>query len=345
MVDVGRFTYNAVRRSQKGPQTLKKGDCTATDEYTVVIPNQKHPEEVTITGLPKIGDKWDLNNDYKCTQIIWQNTFPSEVWTAQVLYHVNTVTQGTEPDPGDQPEGGGKFIYKSFSPHAWNVDLEYDAGTGRAVQNTARIPFDQAITAQVYTTTITIKAREKSNPATKINTYQGTINSAAVPVCGITIGKHCGFITLSATETGDGDYPWEVTYTIMVAKNVFPFVTGVDYKVNWDYTSAGGDDFDTGYDAGFDALVLNTGFSYLKYDGEGQSQTVTTERFVEPDKDGNIIPSPMPKMLNNKGEKEEDSGKRYWCVWQRYPEAAWSSLKLPTTDDPINVPDDDEDED
>lgn len=343
MADVGKFTYNAARPSQKGIETINKGERTYTEEYTVVINGQKSPQEVTITGLPSVGEEKKIGGKkFKVTQITWSNSFPDEYWIATVQYKWNKKTSG-DGGGGDEPSGGGKYVYKSFSPHAWNVDVEYDAADGRAVRNTAGSPFDQAITAQLYTTTITIKAREKSNPGTKISTYQGTINSDEIDVCGITIAPHCGLMTLAATETGEEDHPWEVTYTVMIARNSPPFSAGSDYKVNWDPTSSAGDAFEAGYDAGFDALVLNTGFSYLA-EPETQGAERKEERFVELDKNGNVVPTPMPRLLDNSGGKAED-GQRHWCVFQRYPDADWSGLNLPDTDDPINeAPDDEEEE-
>ena len=76
--NLGLFPPCVARRSQKGPPEISNDSKTATDEYTVYIPGGKHPYEVTISGLPKIGDEWDLTHNtdlgkWTCDQITWSN--------------------------------------------------------------------------------------------------------------------------------------------------------------------------------------------------------------------------------------------------------------------------------
>lgn len=323
MGDVGRFTYNVARRSQKGGTSIGAGGRSATDTYTVVIPSGKHPDEVTITGLPQIHDEWDINDDWYCDQITWSNTFPSETWTAKVRYKKSTSVV--------QPSGAGGGVYTSveYQVNSWSVDLERDAGNGLAVMNTAEDRFQDAITTEIYTPTIVIKSKEPHAPVSKITNYLGTINASDITVAGIEIGRHCGLITIAATQGTDPDYPWDCTYTVKICKNPMPDGKLVDWR------AASSTDIDTSEDAGYDAVVLNVGRNYLGTPEGAEPSVVHRLRFMDEKPDGEKVEAFDPQMLDEIGDKagvDPNTGKitQYWLRWQRYPESSWSGLDLPT---------------
>lgn len=314
MPDVGRFTYGQARRSQKGGPTMGKGQWYATDTYTVLIPSGKHPKEYSVSNIPELGATWDLASGWSCDQIQWSNTFPSEVWTAYVRYHSDSVTQGTEPDPEEQPSGGGKLVHREYHANGWKIDLESDAIDGRAVMNTAGDRFQDALTSQVYTTTVVLKYAEKNNPVKKIEQFQGTTNDDEIDVAGVTVKRHCGLITIDATENDDETYPFAVNYTVQVARNPMPS----GYLVTPEGTA---EEIDTTEDAGFDAVVSNVGYRYI-LDDDGKKY-----RFVDEMIDGTSALAVDPHLLNETGASASPDT-RYWMRWNRYPEEDWSLMNL-----------------
>ena len=322
MADVGNFTYGAARRSQKGGKTIGDGGNYATDIYTVVIPEGKHPDEYTITNVPKLGDQWDLDQDYYADQVQWENTFPNEYWNANVRYKYSP--GGNQYTSGDQPgETSAMEMFRSFSPASWTVDTEYDLGDGSEVCNTAGDPFTDALVTNMFTTTITIQNAEKPNPAVMIQANQGTINKDAKQVAGFTIAKHCGLLTIAAKQRDDAVRPWEVTYTVQIAKNKLP--SGWIVTPDGDgYTKTNASDYGRS-DAGFDAVIANMGFRYFDSASGADRKKI---RWEDPNKDGGNEISTQPITLDENGE-HAPSGSHYWRVIQRYPESDWAGCKIP----------------
>lgn len=317
MADVGKFTYGVARRTQKGGPQISKNDSYLTDTWTVVLPSGAHPNETTVTNIPKIGTEWDIASGWTCDQITWNNTFPSEVWTADVRYHSDNAGWSDDPDPGDEPSGGGKFVHREYQANAWTIDLESDVGNGRAVMNAAEDRFQDALTTQVYTTTVIIKSVEANSPASKFNRFQGTINDGVTKIAGIDINPHCGLLTINAVETDDTTYPWDVTYTVQVCRNPMPSGMLVS-------PSGTAQPTDPTEDAGFDAVVANVGYRYL-VDEEG---AVRKYRFIDDDEEGGQALAVDPHMLDELGASA-GPGQIYWTKWQRYPTADWGPLNLP----------------
>ena len=320
MADVGNFTYNIARRSQKGGITTQSNNGiirkTATDTYTVVIADGKHPNEVTLTGLPAIGDAWDLDNTLFCTEISWNNEFPSEVWTANVVYGLPD-SGGSEP--GEDSSVVVELIDYGFS--SWQADVEQDFASGHAIVNAAQERFQDAIVAERYAPTITVKRKEKNAPTAKL-AMTGTINNAATTIAGISIPLHCGQITVAASQReGDSAYPWDVTYQITIMHlpkpdgTVLTWNNGGLIPVN-----------NSIEDFGWDRVVANTGYSYIADD--------VIKVIQVKDENGRPQRPTDPQMLDTNGGVvgRNSSGKllgAYWIAYQVYPSANWSSLHLP----------------
>lgn len=313
---IGQFQANVARRSQKGPPSLSENENTATDEYTVFIPNQQHPNEVRITGLPKLGDAWDLapsGQKWLCDQINWSNSFPNEYWVASVRYR-NQDDEATD-DTENIPDG---VVLKriTYNPTAWNMDCEYDAGNGMAVINTVGDRFQDALTKQVFTTSIVIDTKESSVPIDDL-ALQGTINKTQEKIGGITISPHCGLLTIAVKQGDDSEYPFDVTRNIQVATNPLPTSGGWIIDEPGHKTSVGSYGRS---DLGFDACVLNTGYRYIEE--EEESDKTYIRRFFDEDPEGNQIPAVDPHLLDENG-KEPSGSEAYWRVFQRFKDASW----------------------
>lgn len=325
---LGKFTANVPRRTQKGPPTISRNEHSATDEYTVWVPDGNHPFEAGVSGIPEPGDTWDIDSDYKCERVTWQNEFPSEIWTAQVQYKI---PKNNTNAPTDQPESipSGVILKKiSYSPTSWNMDCEYDAGNGAPVQNTVADRFQDALTTQIYTTSITIDTKENKVPIDDI-ALQGTINEASAKIGGVSIQKHCGLFTIDVREGDDDDYPFEVHRNIQVATNPLP--KGGTASANWIVTEYGTKVSVDNYgreDLGYDACVLNTGYRHYEdiAPPSGGFAKVVKSRFVdtEIDIEGNEAKrlAVDPHMLDEMGYPAEEL-QNYWVVFQRYREAQW----------------------
>lgn len=313
---LGNFTANVPRRTQKGPPRLSKGERTATDVYTVWIPGGLHPYEAGVTGIPAIGDAWDIDDAYECEEVTWSNTFPDEYWTAAVRYRLSSVSQGTD-DPTDEPPAGIKLGKITYSPSAWRVDCEYDADTGAAVANVIGDRFQDALASEVYTTSVTIETTEAAVPIGDFS-HQGTVNDDTVTVGGITIPPYCGLFTISVRETDDADYPFAVTRTIQIATNKLPPTTSQNYLVTEPGESEG---LDEGMDFGHRALLLNTGYRHY----EDASHAEPPTRFLDDDPVQGKIPAVDPHMLDEFGV-EASEGLAYWIAVNRYPSSDWGDI-------------------
>lgn len=311
--NLGLFPPYVARRSQKGPPDLSNDSQTATDEYTVYIPGGKHPFEVTITGLPEIGDEWDLTKNknlgkWKCDDISWSNTFPQEYWVASVKYR--------KQSKHSKEEGEDRDITKiTYNPTSWSFDCEYDAGNGKPVKNTAGDRFQEALTTQIYTTSIVIETIEKTVPTDDL-TKQGTINDEDIQVAGLSIPKHCGLFTITVREGEDEKYPFSVTRNIQVATNPLPKEGDI---INPDGSTTPAASYDRS-DLGFDACVLNAGYRYKTSGASGEE----LRRFVDETDAGEEVLSVDPHILKEDGQQAA-SGDVYWMIFQRYPESSWPS--------------------
>lgn len=331
--DYGAFTANVARRSQKGPPSLSENENTATDEYTVFL-GDKHPNEVTISGLPKLGDSWDLapsGETWICDQITWSNSFPNEYWVASVRYR----NQDDEQTDDTEAIPSGVVLKKiTYNPTAWNMDCEYDVGTGAPVRNSVGDRFQDALTKQVFTTSIIIDTKEDKVPTSDL-ALQGTINKTQEKIGGVTIAKHCGLLTIGIKQGDDPEYPFDVTRTIQVATNPLPkpASSGSSSGVasapaprdnpggNYIITGPGAKTAVSSYgrdDLGFDACILNTGYRY----SETEDGETNIKRFYDDDPEGGQVPAVDPHMLDENGE-EATSGNTYWYVIQRYKDANW----------------------
>jgi hypothetical protein len=316
MSDVGNFTYGVARRSQKGPPTFSKDDKSAVDEYTVLLPHGSHPYQATITGLPSIGDDWDIKAGWECDQISWSNTFPSEVWVASVRYRKPRETSTTQ----EEHLPAGVILKKiSYNPTAWQVDVEFDPVTGRPVQNTAGDRFQEALTAELYTTSIVIDTSEEAAPVTEMSTLQGTVNNSSVTIGGITIPAHCGLLTITCKQTDDPDRPFDVTRSIQVANNIIP-ASNTAYIVPAPGTATA---LSSAFQFGHQIAVLNTGYRFVAEPATSTTPAVL-KRFMDKDDTGKYVLAVDPQMLDEDGAKAE-AGTTYYRTFYRYREAAWPS--------------------
>lgn len=306
---LGNFTANVPRLSQKGPPTIRKGDKTATDVYTVWIPGGLHPIEAGVSGIPDIGDAWDIDDSYICESVTWANTFPSEIWTASVQYKVPKST-GTD-DPEDEPPEGTKLMRVSYYPTTWMKDLEFDIVDGRAVQNICQDRFQDALRTELYTTSLEVVIRSGDVPIDALTSCQGTINEKVITVGGIEIQPTCGLMTISCKETDDEEYPFETTYNIKVTSNVLKQGYVVEGYGQATEVPQGG------FELGFRVAELNVGYRY--YEGTVEVKKV---RFKDNTPEGGKALAVDPQVLDENGEKADD-GKAYWMIFNRYPVVDW----------------------
>lgn len=344
---IGKFTYNVARRTQKGGETIgKKVTNSASDEYTVVIADGKHPNEVTISGLPNLGDEWDLHADWFCTKISWTNSFPEEYWKATVEYKPSNVTNQPPPSEEDpEPVNGGSYTSVEITTSSWNIDLENDALTGDPLVNMAGDRFQDAITTQVFSPTIVIKSQQPRMPITQF-TMSGTINDDTITICGITIPPYCGLLTINCSGTSREEDPWDVTYTIKTNLNTFlppgHILSYTGGSPTIDEITISQDEANTRH-LGFCGCVLNAGYRYWYEDPDTHEYELV--RFIDTAdyysaSEGawkkKEIAAVDPQLLNAEGEKpsdDDDDGdgvpKVWWLWFRRYKAIDWSTLGLP----------------
>ena len=335
---LGTFTAGVAKRTQKGPPRISENDKQATDKWTVWLPQGGSPMENTITGLPEIGDEWDLDEDYVCDEITWENSFPNEYWVANVHY---AVPEDVEADDEEIPEG---VVLKkiTYNPTAWNVDCEFDAGNGVPVRNTAGDRFQDALTTQIYTTSIVIETMEDKVPVEDL-ALQGTINATSEKIGGVDIEPHCGLLTISIQQGTNPDYPFEVTRTIQIATNPLPDEGTIIYSsdLSGDTQSAPAPrDEPARTDLGYDICVLNAGYRYwdggkddggtqsapaprkMRRSGEEEEEEHKLKRFLDETPEGDKVLAVDPHVLKDDGDQAGDEDV-YWLVFQRYPDASW----------------------
>lgn len=327
---LGTFTAGVAKRTQKGAPRISENDKSATDKWTVWLPNEGSPMESNVTGLPEIGEEWDLDNDYICDEITWENSFPNEYWIANVHYSVQDEEETDEQE--ELPEG---VVLKkiTYNPTAWNMDCEFDASNGVPVRNTAGDRFQDALTTQIYTTSIQIQTMEESVDVDDL-ALQGTINATVEKIGGVTIQPHCGLLTISIQQGDNPDYPFEVTRNIQVATNPLPAEGTIIYSDELLQTQAAPSprSEETRTDLGFDACVLNAGYRYKESESEDEPAGLSArddepaesdlKRFTDDTPEGGKALAVDPHVLNRDGGKAGDE-EIYWLVFQRYKEASW----------------------
>lgn len=326
----GPFTDNNARLFQVGG-VPKGDDATFTDTYAFTMPEGGRPSQGTVSGLPSIGSAaTGAASAYEAKQITFrQDDARSLVWFADVEYRKKSSTSSTEEF--------GRVVSRTWGSKTVARDLVVDA-RGKSVSNGAGDPFENVPQQDIVVPSIQIVAQRASSPVDLIVEYSGTVNRSTVTVAGITIAPHCGRITITGRDSGDEDYPYEVVYDVDITTNLVGGNTtlegaSADYATSGDLT-----------EIGWDVALLNVGYYYIHTDGGSVSRKL---RFYDnldsegvdangvnhaggSDFDpGELQASTTPLPIGVAGEDRRQYG-QYSLVFERYRDADWSGLRLPT---------------
>lgn len=218
-------------------------------------------------------------------------------WTVDVAYARSLPVRTAVGGPADSDE-----LARSWSTQDIQVDLVADALTGKPLLNSLGDPFQDVPQVARAMPVFTLRKLVTQGVAAKI-ALSGTVNSAAITVDGVSVVKHGGRLTVSATKIytdPEEDDLHEVTYELAIMAN--PVVVGAAVV-----------------DIGWDRAIVQQGFYYN--DGGQRS------RAMEVDGETNTPrPSVGPVLLAADGSKLASGADPVLIRVATMPEADFADL-------------------
>ena len=233
-----------------------------------------------ITGLPAAGTAHPV---YTSLRVVEHEPIEENArqWFVRVTYRV------AEAIPGE-PSTTPVTVRTSYRNSNGQRELSFDAATGAVILNSAGDAFDSVITVPTGDFEIQIvKKQNVSNLSTLIG-FNGTVNSGASTVGGISVAAHKGRLTIDVSEIEDANYDYEVIYTVAIRSNIIP--SG-----------------ETTQDIGWREAFLQQGYralfgspAELKYVTviDEQGEDVPVNKPVLLNADGGITETPVFKIVN-----------------------------------------------
>lgn len=258
------------------------------------------------TGLPRNGDAHPTYSKLTVTgrePVMQENGIE---WLITITYTANTV--------GSQNQGY-KLVRLEYGTHQIQEDVMVNRGTGQPLLDANNKPFESIIQEAVDYPYIKIIKKQKTVSRADVLTKSGSINDAVVTVAGVQIQPHNGKIKITATEQEALDYPWEITYEVMIKTwQLYNYV---------DFTGA----LQAGpLEAGWDIAYLNRGYYYYK---SGSQNCRAMENIL--DGAGNVIeqkPSATPLLLALDGQLLGEGLTPISILCQTIKETSWATLGL-----------------
>lgn len=218
-------------------------------------------------------------------------------WTVDVAYARSLPVRTDFGGPADSDE-----LARSWSTKDIQVDLVTDALTGKPLLNALGDPFQDVPQVARAMPVFTLRKLVTKGVAAKI-ALSGTVNSVAITVDGVSVVKHGGRLTVSATKIytdPEEDDLHEVTYELDIMAN--PVVVGAAVV-----------------DIGWDRAIVQQGFYYK--DGGQRS------RAMEVDGETNTPrPSVGPVLLAADGSKLASGADPVLIRVATMPEADFADL-------------------
>ncbi len=268
-----------------------KGECK--DTYAFILANGVRPvtdgDNPTVTGLPAYGAAHPEDDSLSVTNISFaQEGEHSHVWRATVTY-----SAGEDQDIGDDDEEDmARYTRLHFGTATESQELTVDADDDQVkVVNSAGDPFESVPQVERHFLEIQITRNQNNLPDMSLN---GSVNSTALTVAGVSIDAKCGRIAIEADRNFGKGYKYSVNFRITVN------------PATWALT------------------VLQNGYRYYP-GGSGVSDPV---KFTETTGDGRVVECSTPQLLDENGY-DNRGGDPVYATFAAYPSKSWSSLKLP----------------
>ena len=308
----GPWTEGTARLSAKGGLcTSGKGKGTIEDIYKVILPRGTRPAPGKF-GIPDYGDLYtpdasegdDFGHLYVKDIAFSQPDPTSLTWEARVKYEKRGGSQGAGGDVDD-----GEWTAASVGFQSYQEELTKDADETPVV-NSAGDAFENAPMIERDLLLITLVKRCRNSPVATVAELNGTINSGAESVLGVSIDARCGRVSLEATRLFGTRSEWSLTIKILVN------------PATWDIS------------------VLQNGYRYNDENGNKVKFTETTA-------DGRVVECSTPQLLGPTGEGGDGRGRGpYYATFKPYPAASWTRLGLPSdVGGGTSAGDDDDDDD
>lgn len=215
-------------------------------------------------------------------------------------------------------EEGFKLTNIEYGTHELQQDVIHNLGTGAIILDGSGKPMSSALQAPVSYPFIKINKKERSIDRATILAASGTINELEVIVGGVTLPPHTGRLRVGAVETENEEYPWDVSWEVLVRYN-----TVTKYIDFLGALQAGSAEF------GWDEGIINQGF-YINYvAGSGiPGPSRATEEVKLSDGRTEERPSASPVLLDENGDKLAEGVPPISVRVQVYTEYDWSDLGL-----------------
>lgn len=234
-------------------------------------------------------------------------------WHISIMY---------EPIPVSQGAGASyNLVRLEYGTHALQEDVLFNLGNQKPILDANGMPFESTIQEAVEYPYIKIVKLQKTVSRDTVITVSGTINDNAVVVAGVSIAKHAGRIKIVATENPENEYPWEITYEVMVRSHTIS--NYIDFA---NVKQAGPTN------VGWDMGIINRGYYYYNPSSTG---TAGMSRALEDilDGDGTVIeqrPTASPVPLDENGGllTVGVNNPPILILVQTIREASWSTLGL-----------------
>jgi hypothetical protein len=233
-------------------------------------------------------------------------------WLITVTYTANTVAAQGQ---------GYKLVRLEYGTHQIQEDVMVNRGTGQPLLDANKKPFESMIQEAVDYPYIRIIKKQKSIKRADVLSISGSINDGPITVAGVQIKHHNAKIKITATEQESLDYPWEITYEVMIK-------TWQLYNyIGFEKTPQGADILSAGpLEAGWDIAYLNRGFYYYK---PGGTNCRAMENIL--DGSGTVIeqkPSATPLLLALDGQLLGEGLTPISILVQTIKDESWATLGL-----------------
>jgi hypothetical protein len=258
------------------------------------------------TSLPKNGDAHPTYSKLKVTSrepVMQDNGIE---WLITVTYTANTVASQSQ---------GYKLVRLEYGTHQIQEDVMVNRGTGQPLLDANKKPFESMIQEAVDYPYIRIIKKQKTVSRADVLTKSGSINEGVVTVAGVQIQPHNAKIKITATEQESLDYPWEITYEVMI--KTWQLYNYVDFA---GVLQPGP------LEAGWDIAYLNRGFYYYVPGGQNCR---AMENIV--DGSGTVIeqkPSATPLLLALDGQLLGEGLTPISILVQTIKDESWATLGL-----------------
>ncbi len=268
------------------------GKAECKDVYVFILADGDRPvtdgDNPTVTGLPAYGAAHPDDDSLSVTNIAFaQENEHSHVWRATVTYSAGASNHGDSTDQA-------KYTRLHYGTVVESRELTADADNPQvAVVNSAGDPFESVPQVERHLLEIQITRNQDTLPDMTLN---GSVNSTALTVAGVSIAAKCGRIAIEADRNFGKGYMYSVNIRITVNPDT------------WALT------------------VLQNGYRY--YDGgSGVSDPV---KFTETTADGRVVECSTPQLLDENGY-DNRGGTPVYATFAAYPAKSWTSLKLPSS--------------